>query len=788
MKLVIDFETRSVCDLKKVGSSVYAQHPDTLPMVLSVLSIKDDGSHDEPRVWVNKHFRKLYDTEIQDNELDTLIQTADRVIIHNMFFEMSIWHYIMASRYGFQPINVCKVHDTMTSCAAVGIPLNLEKASAFMNPDDQIKDMEGSKIMKRFISPRPLTKAERLKISPDDAEYPKEEFSRIMEMYLSKGRPIPSDYQNRLHCDYHKLFKWYEDKEDFERMVQYCRQDVISTYALYKQLPKRPHFEDDIWELDYKINMRGVLVDVEAAKGVISTLDEYTKELKEEVEQITDGQVKTMKSVPQVKAWLASFGITPSSIDKAAVLAMLERKDLPDKVRRFLEIRQILGRSAVAKYDAMLTCSSPTDNRVRGSLLFAGAQTARWVGRLLQVQNLPRPSGLKNLIGATKDTPEEEGDITEGAISLISSGDPHICQMFYKDVTVLASDSIRGMIIAPEGKDIICSDFSAVEGRFTSYIANEEEELKAYRAGKDIYKVNASMIFGIPYEEVDGGGKGVQRQTGKCATLSCGYSGGYGAMLRFSYDRIPLTEKDAYHTLEVIEESGIKEERLHEMMQGLVNYADEVTDYTIILRQAYETPKTKEKAEMFLKEIKGHWIVRMWRKNHPNTVKLWRVLRDAAMEAASFDGSKIETSMGRTTFRRKGRYLMMELPSGRSLFYLDPKIEEVTTPWGAKQTAVTVVTTDSMTKQLTRRILTSAILTENLVQASCRDLLKESMLRLERNRFEIVMHVHDEIISLVDEGTRSVKEFEEIMSQTPDWAKGMPLLAKGGYRSKRYKK
>ena len=71
------------------------------------------------------------------------------------------------------------------------------------------------------------------------------------------------------------------------------------------------------------------------------------------------------------------------------------------------------------------------------------------------------------------------------------------------------------------GRQVICSDFSAVEGRGLAYLAGEDSELEAYRSGKDIYKVNASLIYSIPYEQVDGGGKGAQRQVGKTATLAC---------------------------------------------------------------------------------------------------------------------------------------------------------------------------------------------------------------------------------------------------------------------------
>ena len=129
--------------------------------------------------------------------------------------------------------------------------------------------------------------------------------------------------------------------------------------------------------LDQQINDRGVPINIEAAKGVIKTVEEYSKRLLDEAVQLTGGEVTTMKSPTQIKKWLLSKGIEVDSVDKASV-AYLLTLDLPDDVRRFLEIRQTLGKSSVAKYQSMIACASNRDNRVRGVHAFAGAQTGRW--------------------------------------------------------------------------------------------------------------------------------------------------------------------------------------------------------------------------------------------------------------------------------------------------------------------------------------------------------------------------------------------------------------------------
>jgi len=70
-------------------------------------------------------------------------------------------------------------------------------------------------------------------------------------------------------------------------------------------------------------------------------------------------------------------------------------------------------------------------------------------------------------------------------------------------------------------------------------------------------------------------------------------------------------------------------------------------------------------------------------------------------------------------------------------------------------------------------------LVENLVQAIARDCLAESLMRLDAEEYDIVMHVHDEVVLDVPIGTGSVDHVTEIMSRPIDWAPGLPLKAAG---------
>lgn len=130
---------------------------------------------------------------------------------------------------------------------------------------------------------------------------------------------------------------------------------------------------------------------------------------------------------------------------------------------------------------------------------------------------------------------------------------------------------------------------------------------------------------------------------------------------------------------------------------------------------------------------------------------------------------------------------MLRLPSGRLLFYYDPRVDPCRASWGAMKECVTYMTVDSMTKKWVRTNTYGGKLAENVTQAICRDLMAEAMIRVEAAGYPVVMTVHDELVCEVPEGFGSVEEFCAIMSEVPAWASGFPIRAEG-WRGKRYRK
>ncbi len=176
-------------------------------------------------------------------------------------------------------------------------------------------------------------------------------------------------------------------------------------------------------------------------------------------------------------------------------------------------------------------------------------------------------------------------------------------------------------------------------------------------------------------------------------------------------------------------------------------------------------------------ELKG--LVQSWRTANPHIVNYWYEI-DRAVKAAV--KKRKMTTVGRVTVYYQSGMLKIALPSGRVLSYVRPRM--TVNRFGSESVSYEGVGTN---RKWTRIESYGAKFCENIVQATARDVLAEAMLRLEKKGFDIVCHIHDEVVLEVPEGTSSVEEVNEIMAVCPDWCAGLPLKA-AGFESPFYKK
>lgn len=181
--------------------------------------------------------------------------------------------------------------------------------------------------------------------------------------------------------------------------------------------------------------------------------------------------------------------------------------------------------------------------------------------------------------------------------------------------------------------------------------------------------------------------------------------------------------------------------------------------------------------KMGIKEDELQGLVNAWRKANPNIVKFWRRVEAAAKRALEF-GTKVSLRGTGISFYVRDTFLMIGLPNGRSIAYANATLEDGCIRYEGK----------SMTSSTFQKLDTyGGKLVENIVQATARDVLAESMLRLEKLGYKIVAHVHDEVIIDVPKGITNIDEINEQMAINPEWTEGLPLAA-AGFRSDFYMK
>ena len=176
-------------------------------------------------------------------------------------------------------------------------------------------------------------------------------------------------------------------------------------------------------------------------------------------------------------------------------------------------------------------------------------------------------------------------------------------------------------------------------------------------------------------------------------------------------------------------------------------------------------------------ELKG--LVQSWRTANPHIVNYWYEI-DGAVKAAVKERKM--TKVGMVTVYYQSGMLKIALPSGRVLSYVRPRM--TVNRFGSESVSYEGIGTN---RKWTRIESYGAKFCENIVQATARDVLAEAMLRLEKKGFDIVCHIHDEVVLEVPEGASSVEEVNGIMAVCPDWCEGLPLKA-AGFESPFYKK
>ena len=539
---------------------------------------------------------------------------------------------------------------------------------------------------------------------------------------------------------------WDNDtQQDWLEYISYCRQDARITFVIAQAFS---HFlaskEERAFNVTHQMNQRGWHVDLNAVQRMQKAYKLNLERLEREFHiryPNPDGSELNFRSTPQLRKWCKERGVNLTSIDELSVQKALTRIQnrlsrgaMPGaqssklhEVHDLLETKQMLGGSSLSKLQKILDMIG-ADDRLREQYLHVGAgQTYRTSGQGVRLQNLKR-------LGAEID--DLDGDLSDWDNERLAR---NLRQVFEAE--------------HPDGL-LFVGDFSAVESRGLAYLAGAEWKLDAYRQGKDMYKVLASSMLGIPYERIDK----PQRQLGKVGELSCGYGAGPGAVKDFAEKMGTILSDDEANTLvrdwrDANPESTKFWSKLHDILLTVIRDKQGVAEFT-----------------------SNGLVFRVFQTVTPQSVSEQRPdARTVAVE--------IRNSFGSVLVHRvfQGTYM-----HGNDMCYLKPSELKGGKLWLEEWTK---------DRQKGRYKIYGGKLAGILTQSFCRELFFNSMSVLDRElanipNASIVGQFHDEIVvewspPLIDDGSDLLvrRIMEECMSTT-DFVENFPLASEINFSHK----
>lgn len=299
-------------------------------------------------------------------------------------------------------------------------------------------------------------------------------------------------------------------------------------------------------------------------------------------------------------------------------------------------------------------------------------------------------------------------------------------KLLFDSIPDTLSQLIRTAFIPSTGNQFVVADFSAIEARVIAWLAKETWVQEVFATHGKIYEATASQMFHVPIEKIaKGNPEYALRQKGKVATLALGYQGGTNALISMGALKMGLSE-------------------------------DELPE-----------------------------IVARWRAANQRIVALWssvgsyalRTVRDGRARQVNDLIFRMEQDL-----KNGLRFLTIELPSKRKLFYCKPYIG--LNQFGSE--SLYFYTQNQTTKKWEESSTFGGKLVENIVQGIARDCLCETLDRITSKGYRIVFHVHDEVI--VDAGMDlTVEALCSIMAEPIPWAKGL-ILKGAGFSGQFYQK
>jgi DNA polymerase bacteriophage-type len=512
-------------------------------------------------------------------------------------------------------------------------------------------------------------------------------------------------------------------------LIKYFSVPCKPTKANGQRIRNFPHHDPEKWE-DYKAyNRQDVVVEREIRRKLERfPVPEHEWRLWALDQRINDRGVRLDPELVR-QAVMCDEQYAARLVEEAKELTGLDNPNSDMQLKGWLAERGLEAESLAKDFMPELLDAAPDEDTRRALELrqeMGKTSVDKYNAMARTICSNERAHGLLQFCGANRtwrwagrliqvqNLPQNKIEDLALARDLLRSGDFEMLEMLFGPPPFVLSQLIRTAFIPSQGCRFIVSDFSAIEARVIAWLADEHWVLDVFRGHGKIYEATAAQMFRIPFETIVKGHENYRyRAPGKVAVLACGYQGGPNAMA--AMDSKKEIDPDDYPPL-----------------------------------------------------------VKQWRQANPNIVKLWYAAEEAAVTAVR-EKTTVKLAHG-VRYRYEGGTLFADLPSGRSLAYVNARIKPDP---NFNKDGVVFDGMDQVKKKWMSHRTYGGRLVENLVQAIARDCLAESLMRLDAEGYKTVMHVHDEVVLDVPIGTGSVDHVADVMGAPIQWAPGLPLSSAG---------
>jgi DNA polymerase bacteriophage-type len=708
--------------LNVVGIYNYVLHPSFRLLELAYNLKNGDGARiwrpgfDDPADlfdWV-KRYRHNQSLESTDGILEAW----------NVFFEVSVWNLYCVPKLGWPPLFLDQVRCCMAKAALAGYPRKLENTAKVLKLVNQ-KDTQGGKLVSKLTVPRNPTKKNPQKFwTPETAP------------------------------------------EDFTRFYAYNVQDIMAESEASLRIPDMPPEEIIRWQVDQRINHRGMQIDMVAVGNCLAVIDQAAAKYNAELQQITNGQVKAFSEVTKTVGWLQTQGVYLDGLDENVVEEELLKNHV-HAVKRVLQIRRSLSFGSVKKLNGMWlqTCA---DGRLRDMFAFASNHTHHWAGVGPQVMNLYKADKFNK--------PEQ----VEFALGVLASRSLEYVEKVFAngppwdtddnkpmEALDVIANCLRSMIVARPGTRLMMADYNAIQAVITAALAGEKWQLDVFHRGGQIYLETASTLTGKPVQfyvdyRKDNGKHHPDRQLyGKIPTLANGFGAYVGGWRRFDDEGILGTDEEVKKLIFL---TWAKNPNICELWGGQT-------------RNKFGRNRLGQRANEY-PECYG--------------------LEGAAVRAVQNPG----TAFGYRGIRyqvHKDVLYCMPPGGGAPLVYHEPHLEKATRehsrPWEFNLSYVGWNTSQTKGRGGWERMdLYGGIATQNIVAKVHREFQADTLVALEQTQVYLpVHHGHDENVVEVENGKGSIDEYLSIVNRgkswaVDDWGRPWPVKAPGAEEVQRYGK